>query len=342
MARSQICGWKMVLLVLSSGLIGFAARAVDDPIVIKPTQDVTLYAGNAAAQWAGEGARGTLDLMAKGTDMHRILISFEFHKEAATPCTAAVLHLVADEIWPNKVKAHLRIQRLLRPFAENAASWGLAAEGEPWVNAGGDFDPVVSCARRLGREQGKNQNIDVDVTALVQGWQTKQYPNYGMLLTLEEGSESYARFFSRESENPPKLSLYYAAPAPKNPDSIKPEQLQPLGKKPEFKIEITTTNFDTPLGTQVKVPFKAKAGLPPYAWKFADLPPGLTGNSDGVLNGTPAKAGVFGLNVDVTDAEHRTAHKKITLTVVDHAAAPGKTVAVKPVEVKKNHGPDDE
>ena len=343
----------IVVAALLSALGVTHARAVDDPIVLKPTQDVTLYAANAAAQWPGEGSRPTLDLMAKGTDMHRILISFGFHKEAATPCTAAVLHLTADEIWPNKVKAHLRVQRLIRPFGENSASWGLANESEPWINGGGDFDPAVSCARKLGREQGKNQSIDIDVTALVQSWQTKQAPNYGMVLTLEEGSDTYARFFSRESENPPKLSLYYAAQPPKNPDMMKVEQLQPLGKKPEFNVEITTTNFDAPLSKELKVPFKAKAGFPPYAWKFSDLPPGLSGNSDGVLNGSPSKAGAFSFVVDVTDAEHRTARKKVTLTVTDGSApvaAPanaaasiiGKPAEAKPVVVRKNTGPDDE
>ncbi len=315
-----------------------AAGAVDDPIVLKPTQDVTIYSANAAAQWPGEGARGTMDLQAKSGDAHRILIYFELKKEAKTPCTTAMLHLEADEIWPNKVKPALRIQRLLRPFSESSASWGLAAEGEPWSNLGGDFEPVVSCARRLGREQGKSQHLDIDVTPLVQGWQNKQYPNYGMLLTLEDGSEAYARFFSKESENAPTLNLYYAATAPKNPDSIKVEQLQPLGKKPEFNVEITTTNFDAALNKELKVPFKAKSGLGPYLWKFTDLPAGLIGTADGNLCGTPTKAGAFALTVEATDVEHRSARKKVTVTVGDGAPkvdANPIPVAAKPAPKKR-------
>ena len=335
---SSICS-----ILAGFALTCLAVRAVEDPIVIKPSQDVTIYSANTAAQWPGEGARATMDLQAKSGDAHRILIYFEFKKEAKIPCTTATLHLVADEIWPNKVKPNLRVQRLLRPFSESSASWGLAADGDPWINLGGDFEPTVACARHLGREQGKNQHIDIDVTTLVQGWQNKQYPNYGLLLTLEDGSEAYARFFSKESENAPTLGLYYAAPAPKNPDTVKPEQLQPLGKRPEFNIEITTGNFDAELNKELKVPFKAKSGLAPYIWKFSDLPAGWIGTSDGILVATPTKGGTFAITAEATDIEHRAAKKKVTVTVADGApkvAANPIPVAAKP-EVKKRPQDDE-
>ena len=340
-----------MFLALPLLLVFAAAGAVEDPIEIPAGKDVTIYSSNPNTQWAGEGARATFDLMAKAGDMHRALLYFPLKDEAAKfSCTTAMLRLTAEEIWPNKNKAFIRIHRLLRPFSENGAAWAVADEGEAWINAGGDFDPVASCARKLGRESGKNQTVDIDVTALVQGWQTKQYPNYGCVLTLEDGSETYARFNSKESgANGPQLSLYYLATAPKNPDSMKVEQLQPLGKKPEFKIEITTGSFNASLDKPVQVPFKAQRGVPAYQWKFNGLPDGVSANGN-TLSGAPTKAGSYVVSVDVTDAEHHSASKKFTINVTDPSKpaavvagiAPGaKPETAKPLPAKKN-GPDDE
>src|SRR5438132_332188 len=82
-------------------------------------------------------------------------------------------------------------------------------------------DPAAICARRLSKDDnGGGKSIDFDITPLVQGWQNKVWPNYGLMLTLDDGSDSNVHFHSREASNAdakPKLMLYYGTAAPKNP-----------------------------------------------------------------------------------------------------------------------------
>lgn len=59
-------------------------------------------------------------------------------------------------------------------------------------------------------------------------------------------------------------------------------------------------------------------GSPPYAYMISDSerPSGLELSDDGVLNGTPTKAGKYDFNVKVTDSIGNTASNQYTITVV--------------------------
>lgn len=63
---------------------------------------------------------------------------------------------------------------------------------------------------------------------------------------------------------------------------------------------------------------EAQGGLPPFQWSTASpLPDGLSLSPDGVISGTPwlEKPGVYTIQLQVTDANYKTAVKVITLTV---------------------------
>ncbi len=66
-----------------------------------------------------------------------------------------------------------------------------------------------------------------------------------------------------------------------------------------------TTQSPLPDGL-VKVPYSqqiaATGGVPPYVFSMNNNPPGITITPDGVLNGTPTKAGTYNFNIGVTDS----------------------------------------
>lgn len=74
----------------------------------------------------------------------------------------------------------------------------------------------------------------------------------------------------------------------------------------------------------------ATGGVPPYSWSLAsgaELPPGLTLSSDGVISGTPTSVGAnFGFAVTVTDSVGVSMAKVLSLSVSETGGA-GVTIA---------------
>jgi hypothetical protein len=71
-------------------------------------------------------------------------------------------------------------------------------------------------------------------------------------------------------------------------------------------------------GTPLSAAFTATGGTPPYSWQLATgaLPGGVTLNaSTGAITGTPATAGAYTVNVQVTDSASQTAQKTLTISV---------------------------
>ena len=63
------------------------------------------------------------------------------------------------------------------------------------------------------------------------------------------------------------------------------------------------------------------SGVPPYHWTVLSgtLPPGLTLNSDGFLQGVPRQAGRFDFVVEVQDGTNNTARLEVISTIGEQA-----------------------
>ncbi|MBI3828682.1 MAG: DNRLRE domain-containing protein [Planctomycetes bacterium] len=328
MARIGVKRGGLLAVLLYAGALNISLAG--EPVELAPEKDVTIYSANAAEQWKGEGAKNSIQLGSNKDGKMRVLMAWDFKGDAAKPCGAAVLKLQTDECWPNKDALTIQVHRLLRPFDEPAASWGRSVEGDDWVNAGGDFDPLPICGRHLTKkDEGKGgKSIEIDVTPLVQGWQAKRIPNYGLALTFAADGDSYARFFSKDSANAPQLQLYYASAPPKNPDMAAAATLKPVGAAPKLKFEVYVANLNRGLvGTAYKASLRARGGVGPYKWKAEGLAEGLALGEDGVLSGTPAKAGSYALTVTVTGADGKMATGKLALEIDAPGAKPGVDLA---------------
>jgi len=85
-------------------------------------------------------------------------------------------------------------------------------------------------------------------------------------------------------------------------------------------LHITTDSLsDGEIQSQYSTTLSAAGGTTPYTWSIisGNLPPGLTLNSNGVISGTPTKAGTFTFTIKVTDSSNpvKTATKEFSITV---------------------------
>jgi len=258
-------------------------------------------------------------------EKHRGVLLFEFKDNATRPCTAAVLRLTTDKCWPNTKLQHIRVHRLLRPFDEKTASWINCVHQDQWINPGGDFDPMPVCARRLTKDDnGGGKAIDIDVTPLVIGWQNKALPNYGLLVTLEDGSDTNVHFHSREAQDEsarPQLHLYYGAAPAKNPDMMAASTLKPMGTMPQLKMDMMSSGDSRgTVGGKFSAKYMGRGGIAPYGFKATGLPDGLTLADTGELTGSPTKAGVYNVTITITGSDKKSITKKVSIDIQEKAA----------------------
>jgi hypothetical protein len=301
-----------------------AVCGADDPLEVVASADTSISDQEQGQPSESDGKRPTIRLMANAKENHRILMSFELKDQAARPCQAATLRLTTDKCWPGTKNPKIRVQRLVRPFTERWGSWTMGLENEKWINTGGDFDPNSVAARKfIKKDDGEGKVIDIDVTTLVQGWQAKQFGNYGLLLTLDE-EETNVHFHSRDAGDAakrPRLLLYYASTPPKNAEMLPVTSIKPLGKEVQMKTTIMTASLTKGIvGAAYKTQLVVCNGLSPYKWKVTGLPDGITATDDGLLSGTPAKAGTYPLVLTATGADKNAATLKLPLVIDDPAA----------------------
>lgn len=325
-------------LLVAAVLACTAFARTEEPLELVPAEDKNLTSTEPGQPHKVDGARPTLRLMG-GQEKHRICMRWDFADQAAKPCGAAVLRLTTDKCWPNNKDLHIRVHRLVRPFSERWASWTDSVDHDTWINPGGDFDPQAISARKIvAKDGGEGKVLDFDVTPLVQAWQAKRMPNFGLILTLEDTSDMNIHVHSREGAAKPKLLLYYASAPPKNADMLPLTALKPLGTLPQGKTEILTQSLNrAAVGADFKAQLYAKGGIAPYAWKATGLPEGLALAEDGTLAGKPAKAGTYTLQLTVTGADKRSASGKLDLQVAEGDA---KSVAgAEPAKPGEKSGP---
>jgi Putative Ig domain len=73
--------------------------------------------------------------------------------------------------------------------------------------------------------------------------------------------------------------------------------------------------------TSVKALSSSASGVAPYHWTVLSgtLPPGLTLNSDGFLQGVPQQAGRFDFVIEVQDGSNNTARLEVISTIGEQA-----------------------
>jgi PKD repeat protein len=94
-----------------------------------------------------------------------------------------------------------------------------------------------------------------------------------------------------------------------------------LGIVVDSPLQIVTAQLPAgQVGAAYEATVQAIGGAPPYAWVIADgaLPDGLSlDDGSGVISGTPREGGTFGFTVRVTDDEHSTATRDLSVTVAE-------------------------
>lgn len=178
------------------------------------TRDATLSAETPADP---DGWRQTLTLewQAYGADTRRALLFFDL---SSLPVTATVgsarLELAVADIsaaHPVTVSA----APLLRPWAENEATWQQALIGLPWQEPGAgahgaDHDGIAA----FGRAAPQSNLVILDLLPVVQQWAADPDSNRGLLLQLQGEAGAFARLnlASREHTDTtlrPRLIVVY-------------------------------------------------------------------------------------------------------------------------------------
>jgi Tfp pilus assembly protein PilX len=120
--------------------------------------------------------------------------------------TSAQLTLTVAQASPNA--GFVAIRRVLRPWDEPAVTWNTAGPG-PWATPGGEFSAGVVDKVMVGT----NPSYTWNVTALVDGWASRSYPNNGFLLS-PEGPLQQARFhgFGSLTGPVPTMTVIYIPP----------------------------------------------------------------------------------------------------------------------------------
>ena len=91
-------------------------------------------------------------------------------------------------------------------FGGTGASWNVASAGVDWITAGGDYDVATSAHVVTASFTDGDEDIEIDVTTLVESWITTPASNYGFMVrldtTYETGTNSFytKRFFGKGTE----------------------------------------------------------------------------------------------------------------------------------------------
>ncbi|MGH7570459.1 MAG: DNRLRE domain-containing protein [Gemmatimonadota bacterium] len=121
----------------------------------------------------------------------------------------------------------LAVHRVSAGWSEEAATWERRQLGEPWIEPGGDFDPVP-IAEFVIEPLGEQDSVladTVDValpTQLVTGWLFESVPNEGLIL-IQQTPGASVEFVSRGSgvlnPNGPRLEFIFQLGAPGSPSA---------------------------------------------------------------------------------------------------------------------------
>ena len=163
------------------------------------------------------GASSSLivDSSGSGLGNSRALLQFDLSSipSGATILDATLqLHVTDHQGGALPVEVH----RITEPWVEGGflgllgvANWSQRLDGTNWTTAGGSYDSTVVATLNVS---SATNDLNWNLTALVQGWVAGSNANYGILLGSPSGGSKIITFDSREGTTPPQLVVTYAVP----------------------------------------------------------------------------------------------------------------------------------
>ncbi len=142
---------------------------------------------------------------------YRPLLEFDL---SAVPSNAKILDATLELVLTYNADGtsfSVNVHRVTQPWSEDGSTWNERDTGQPWTVAGGDFDPAVAMTGSIG--PAVDARYPLNLTALVQGWVSGTYANYGAILVPASSNLTHARFASSDHADAglhPRLTVVYA------------------------------------------------------------------------------------------------------------------------------------
>src|SRR5881227_2878821 len=279
-------------LILAACLVAIGIRLASGAIInINPSKDNTLYEyvpadgdlSNALGFhfFAGETAM---------SELRRGVLAFDIagNIPAGSTITGVTLSMHVSRV-PNSTARIVELHRLLAAWGEGTSQAsgeeGIGAPATPndatwrhrffdtifWTTEGGDFSATVSASQSVGAI-GVYTWSSPQMTADAQSWLDNPGTNFGWLVLGDEsGSATAKRFDTRESTNPPVLTIQYTASTPTPTPTSSPTATPTPTPTPTPSITptptptatATATPTATPTPTPTPTPFSHPLLFPP-------------------------------------------------------------------------------
>jgi FtsP/CotA-like multicopper oxidase with cupredoxin domain len=277
----------LILAVALGGIVPNLARA--DSINLNPVKDNTLYEYDPVT---GDLSNGVGDHFFTGeTAMGKVrrgVVAFDIagNIPAGSTITSVTLALNMSKT-PSNTARTIELHRLLADWGEGTSQAsggeGAGAPATPndatwrhrffdaifWTTQGGDFSATVSASQSVG-PIGSYTWSSAEMVADVQSWLDSPTTNFGWLARGDESAIATAkRFDTRESTNPPVLTIEYTGVAPTPSPSASPTATSTPTPTPSITPTPTPTTTATPTITPTPTasptPFSHPLLFPPVA-----------------------------------------------------------------------------
>ncbi len=231
------------LAVVAGFVLSGSEPAVAATAILNPSKDNTLYeyvsAGNCTETPVplGDCSNGAgIHFFAGRTDrgyMRRGVLAFNVAGSipAGSTITSVSLTLNASRVATNTART-VELHKLVADWGEGTSDASQnEGKGAPattndatwrhrfyntvfWTAQGGDFSGTVSASQQVGANGAYTWGSTSFMVADVQSWLNNPSSNFGWLVKGDESTSTTAkRFDSRESNNPPALTIIYTPPS---------------------------------------------------------------------------------------------------------------------------------
>ncbi len=216
------------------------------------------------------GRATTLSLRAQPSDAERrILIRFDLSGQIPADAQVQYAWLLLYTLSPTGPDVYARAYRLLRPWAEEGATWTHAAAGTPWLQAGADAPNGDRTATWYDQGWAHRQDtwMVVDITPFMRAWLAAPERNFGLLLAPFSYRNYTFEFASAEHPDVtlrPRLIVGYTLPD--DPIWTPTATLTPTPTP-------SPTPTRTPTPTPTATPSPTPTPRPWYRWYLPNVTP---------------------------------------------------------------------
>lgn len=193
------------ILAASLAMAFLAGRAQSATAVLSPTLAFRIF-------WSGGSDNEWLSVYThpQNGNWQRSLLKFDLSAiPPGATISSATLTLTAGLGYSQIADRHTDVAAVSQPWDANA-TWTRASAGVPWQEG----VPVTGAAFAVNSDvilAPQSEAVTWDVTRLVAAWNSGSLPNYGMVLSANEGDSLH--FYSASAGNPafrPTLSVTYS------------------------------------------------------------------------------------------------------------------------------------